>query len=114
MNGVWKGLCVALAVILFLGGPLAPVASAQQAGEATHDVDAAGFAAGKSNVFLVAGKLVLCVTSGVLWAATMAVTFGTYYNDAARVVKAGCGGKWAVTPEEMRWVGEPDDPSRRP
>src|SRR5712691_5494534 len=58
-------------------------------------------AAGLSNVFYVPGKAIVCTTSGILWVVTMALTFGALYNDAANLVKGGCGGKWIVAREDI-------------
>lgn len=60
-------------------------------------------AAGLSNVFYVPGKAIVCTTSGVLWIATMALTFGALYNEAANFVKTGCGGKWVLAREDIHF-----------
>ena len=55
-----------------------------------------------SDVFYVPGKAVVCGVSGVLWVATMALTFGTLYNEATDFVKGGCGGQWVLTGEDIK------------
>jgi len=60
-------------------------------------------AAALSNVFYVPGKAIVCASSGVLWIATMALTFGALYNEAANIVKGGCGGKWIVVGEDIHF-----------
>ena len=48
------------------------------------------------------GKAIVCGVSGVLWVATMAITFGTLYQEAADFVKGGCGGQWVLTGEDIK------------
>ena len=59
-------------------------------------------AAVASDVFYVPGKAVVCGMSGVLWVATMALTFGALYQEAADFVKGGCGGQWVLTGEDIK------------
>jgi len=59
-------------------------------------------AAVASDVFYVPGKAIVCGVSGVLWVATMALTFGALYQEAADFVKGGCGGQWVLTGEDIR------------
>jgi len=59
-------------------------------------------AAAVSDVFYVPGKAIVCGVSGVLWVATMAITFGTLYQEAADFVKGGCGGQWVLTGEDIK------------
>src|SRR5262245_53659310 len=63
----------------------------------TGDEVAAGF----TNVLYVPGKALFCGSTGFLWLVFMLVTAGVAYNEGARFVKAGCGGKWLVTGEDM-------------
>lgn len=60
-------------------------------------------AAGFSNVLYVPGKAIVCTTSGILWIATMALTLGALYNEAANFVKGGCGGKWIVARDDIHF-----------
>jgi hypothetical protein len=59
-------------------------------------------AAAVSDVFYVPGKAVVCGASGVVWVATMAITLGTLYQEAADFVKGGCGGRWVLTGEDIK------------
>jgi hypothetical protein len=59
-------------------------------------------AAAVSDVFYVPGKTIVCGVSGVVWVATMAITFGTLYQEAADFVKGGCGGQWVLTGEDIK------------
>ena len=59
-------------------------------------------AAVASDVFYVPGKAIICGVSGVLWVATMALTFGALYQEAADFVKGGCGGQWVLTGEDIK------------
>lgn len=59
-------------------------------------------AAAVSDVFYVPGKAIVCGVSGVVWVATMAITFGTLYQEAADFVKGGCGGQWVLTGEDIK------------
>lgn len=60
-----------------------------------------------SNVFYAPGKALICIGGGVLWVVTMAVTFGTQYDEAARLVQGACGGKWTLDDADMRQALEP-------
>lgn len=59
-------------------------------------------AAVASDIFYVPGKAIVCGVSGVLWAATMALTFGALHQEAADFVKGGCGGQWVLTGEDIK------------
>ena len=59
-------------------------------------------AAAASDVFYVPGKAIVCGASGVLWVATMVLTLGNLYQEAADFVKGGCGGQWVLTSEDMK------------
>ncbi len=115
------GLVVALAVT----GPLAPLASAQQPSappappaeranmqpdiyrdqireEARQDVAAYDAGAGFANLFYFPGKIILCTLGTAAGAVAMAATFGSGYKAAAEIAREGCGGKWALTGEDLR------------
>lgn len=64
----------------------------------------ANAAAAVSDVFYVPGKAVVCGVSGVLYIVTMALTFGTLYQESTDFVKGGCGGKWVLTGEDIKPV----------
>jgi hypothetical protein len=53
-------------------------------------------------VLYVPGKAIVCGVSGVLWVATMAVTLGALYDEAANFVKGGCGGRGVLTGEDIK------------
>jgi hypothetical protein len=94
----WIGALLATALIV----SSAPQSWAQDRSQAQTEPGAGATAAAvASNVFYVSGKVIVCTTSGVLWIATMALTFGTLYREAGEFVQGGCGGKWVVTPEDM-------------
>ncbi len=59
-------------------------------------------AAVASDVFYVPGKAIVCTASGVLGVVTMALTFGTLYQEAADFVKGGCGGQWLLTGADIK------------
>ena len=60
-----------------------------------------------SNFFYAPGKFFTCFGASVLWVATMAITFGTVYDDAARMIQGACGGKWTLDDADMRQALEP-------
>ncbi len=62
----------------------------------------ANAAAAVGDVFYVPGKAIVCGVSGALYIATMALTFGTLYQEATDFVKGGCGGKWVLTGEDIK------------
>ncbi|MBI2494188.1 MAG: hypothetical protein HYV94_19095 [Candidatus Rokubacteria bacterium] len=113
----WLGsIALTVAVSLLLGGPLAPVVSAQQpapqadlmqealkaSARADADTIAYDIGAGVANAFVVPGKAILCVTGGVVGFTLMAITFGTAYKASAGFVREGCGGRWTVTGDDLR------------
>ena len=59
-------------------------------------------AAVASDLFYVPGKAIVCGVSGVLWVATMALTFGTLYQGSADFVRGACGGTWVLTGEDIK------------
>jgi hypothetical protein len=100
----WTKLLVTVLMAALL---LCPISSPAWAQGSQPAKDGAGtgeeVAAGLSNVFYVPGKAIVCTTSGILWVATMALTFGALYNEAANFVKAGCGGKWVLVKEDIHF-----------
>ncbi|MEK7701518.1 MAG: hypothetical protein AAB418_05880 [candidate division NC10 bacterium] len=114
---------IALAVVLSLAfsGPLATLATAQQPSPPQPDLmkealktsagpteSSTGYevGAGLANVFFVPGKFIVCGAGIALSGALLAATFGTAYKAAAAVGKEGCGGKWALTAEDLRPTAE--------
>jgi len=108
----------ALLAALFLAGPLAPIAGAQQPTpppapdlfqeslkaqqEAERDRGAYDAGAVAVNVFLVPGRAITCLLGGAVGVAALAATFGTGYRFASAAVHEGCGGKWLVTGDDLR------------
>jgi hypothetical protein len=96
-----RSIAVLLSSLLLVG-----VLGAEGRAEETSPREASGpgatAAAVASDVFYVPGKAIVCGVSGVLWAATMALTFGSLYQEAADFVKGGCGGQWVLTGEDIK------------
>lgn len=111
-------VALAVAFALGLGGPLIPVAGAQQPSQPAQQPDlfkealkasepeeasmAYDIGAGVVNVVAIPGKAALCAMGGIVSAGLLIVTFGTAYRAAAGVVREGCGGKWIVTGDDLR------------
>ena len=94
---------IAALLVLLLIGTGVPPTWAEDAPRATEASGAGSTAAAvASDVFYVPGKAVVCGVSGVLWVATMALTFGTLYQEATDFVKGGCGGRWVLTGEDIK------------
>ncbi len=66
-----------------------------------------------SNFFYAPGKFFTCVGGSVLWVVSMAITFGTIYDDAARLFDGACGGRWTVDDADIRKALEPVQGSGR-
>ena len=94
---------IAALLALLLIGMGAPTGWADERSKEPPSVGA-NAAAAVSDVFYVPGKAIVCGVSGVLYIATMAVTFGTLYQEATDFVKGGCGGKWVLTGEDIKPV----------
>ncbi len=95
--------CIATFLVLLLIGSCVPPASAEDTPRATDAPGAGATAAAVAgDIFYVPGKAIVCGASGVLWVATMALTFGTLYQEAADFVKGGCGGRWVLRGEDMK------------
>lgn len=92
----------ALLVLLLIGTCVPPSWAEQTPGAPEAPGAGATAAAAASDVFYVPGKAVVCAASGVLWVATMALTFGALHQEAADFVKGGCGGRWVLTGEDIR------------
>jgi len=91
-----------LLVSSFLIGTCAPQGWAEDTSQARDAAGAGATAAAVSNIFYVPGKAIVCGMSGVLWAATMALTFGALYQESADFVKGGCGGQWVLTGDNIK------------
>ena len=117
MKIVARTIALAGGGFFVLGGPLAPLASAQQPTETKPDVmqeamkasaqqdpskSSYDVGAGVANLFYVPGKVALCGMSGVFSAVLLAVTFGNAYKEAAGVAREACGGKWTLVGDDLR------------
>ncbi len=94
-------LGVLLATAILVGGPLAPVAMADEPANPSSKRDY-GVEADLINVFYAPGKAIVCGATGILGTLELALTFGAAYEDAARLIKGGCGGRWTVGSEDLR------------
>ncbi len=108
----------ALLAALFLAGPLAPIAGAQQPTqppapdlfqeslktqqEAERSRGTYNAGAVAVNVFLVPGRAITCVLGGAVGVVGLVMTLGTGYRFASAAVHEGCGGKWLVTGDDLR------------
>ena len=90
-----------LLVSSFLIGTCAPQGWAEDTSQARGAAGEGATAAAVSNIFYVPGKAIVCGMSGVLWAATMALTFGALYQESTDFVKGGCGGQWVLTGDNI-------------
>lgn len=55
-----------------------------------------------TNVFLIPGRAITCALGASLGVVVLAVTLGTGYKTAAGAFDEGCGGKWAVTGDDLK------------
>ena len=126
MKIVARSIALAVVLSLLFSGPFATFAAAQQptapppallqeemkTSEGAPEPSAAyDVGAGVVNVFYVPGKFITCGAGGVVGLAILLVTLGTGYKAAVAFGKEGCGGKWAVTGEDLRaseWFGAGD------
>ena len=107
----------ALLTAVLLGGPLAPLAAAQQPTQPGPDLFQEALKAEQKtggeknvydagavvvNVFLVPGRAVTCLLGGVVGLVVLGGTLGSGYRAATTAVNEGCGGKWVVTGEDLR------------
>jgi hypothetical protein len=111
-----------VAVVAFaLGGPLSPLALAQQAtspdliqerlkeSAPEHGTDAYDVGAGVLTVFKAPFNVGLCLLGTALGATLFGLTLGSGYRATTRVVEEGCGTKWLITGDDIR----PDQVSDR-
>ena len=110
-----RWLCAALVLVLVIGGPLAPLATAQMApappAEAPRPSEpgqGAKVGAVFLNVVYVPGKLILCSTGTVVSAGLMLLTFGSAYRAAVTLFNQGCGGTWVLTPYDVTGRRSPE------
>jgi hypothetical protein len=55
-----------------------------------------------TNIFLIPGRAITCALGASVGVLVLALTFGTGYQTAAGAFDEGCGGKWAVTGDDLR------------
>ena len=123
MKIVARSIALAVVLSLLFSGLFATFAAAQQpvpppppllqeemkTSEGGSEPTAAyDFGAGLVNVFYVPGKVITCGVGSAVGVAILLITLGTGYRAAVSLGKEGCGGKWAVTGEDLRtseWFG---------
>ena len=123
MKIVARSIALAVVLSLLFSGPFATFAAAQQptapppallqeemktSDGGSEPTAAYDVGAGVVNVFYVPGKIVTCGAGAGVGVALLILTLGTGYKAAVAVGKDGCGGKWAVTGEDLRaseWFG---------
>ncbi len=123
MKIVARSIALAVALSLLFSGPFATFAAAQQPAPppppllqeemktsdgASEPSAAYDVGAGVVNVFYVPGKVITCGAGTGVGLAILLITLGTGYKAAVAFGKEGCGGKWAVTGEDLRaseWFG---------
>jgi hypothetical protein len=112
---------LAVSLVMFLTGPLAPLANAQQPAPPppgqpmemkpeSRDAEMAAYnvGAGVANAFYIPGKAALCGLGGIVGIFVMIVSVGSAPKTAAGFAREGCGGKWILTGEDLR----PDSDAR--
>ena len=123
MHLTGRGIAFSLVVTFLVAGPLAPFARAQapQTAPTTSEGDlfqesmktsararaetpGAGYqtAAVLADIFYVPGKALICTARVAFDIILLGLTFGSAYRGAADVAREGCGGKWYVSPEDLR------------
>ena len=130
MSVTFRVIALSLITTVLVGGPLAPLARAQQPppmpapqsdllqeslkatpGETpqrsySEVYDAAAVLA---DLFYIPGKVGLCVLSVGVGMAVLALTFGSSYRWARDAWHEGCAGKWVLTGKDLR----PSEPVAR-
>ena len=123
MHVTIRGVVLSLVVTSLVAGPLAPLARAQapQTAPTTSEGDlfqesmknsprvraetpGAGYqtAAVLADIFYVPGKALICTAGVGFNIILLGLTFGSAYRGGADVMREGCGGKWYVSPEDLR------------
>ena len=108
-------LVAVVAVIAFaLGGPLSPIAFAQQAmspdliqerlkeSVPERGIDGYDIGAGVLTALKAPFNVGLCLFGTALGATLFGLTLGSGYKATTRVVEEGCAGKWLVTGDDIR------------
>ena len=104
-----------VAVLTFaLGGPLAPLASAQQAlspdliqerlkeAPPEHGVDAYDVGAGVLTAIRMPFNVGLCALGSLVGTVLFGLTVGSAQKGTTRIVEQGCSGPWITTGEDLR------------
>jgi hypothetical protein len=106
-----RSLALVVAVSFLLGGPLAPLAAAQQQPPMMQDqmktgqpddTNAYDVGAGIANIAYVPGKALVCGAGVLVGGVLMLLTLGTAYKAAAATGEDGCGGKWVLRGDDLR------------
>src|SRR5881628_3315222 len=94
-----RSLTLAVVVSLIVGGPLATFARAQQPAEPAQPPEPS-----RGVVKMIGGlsEAALCGLGVVVGGGLLILTLGAAYKGAAAFGKEGCGGKWVLTPGDLR------------
>jgi hypothetical protein len=124
-------LAVVVSILMFVTGPLAPLAAAQpppattpvppqgmpepattptppQRGpepsqdSRTGEKAAYNVGAAIANVFFIPGKCILCVAGVASGVFVLLITIGSQPRPAAYFAREGCGGRWILTGNDIR------------
>ena len=100
-----KRFGIVVTVSLMLLNILPPAAWAQSATPPTTQPPTRSqeVAAGFANIIYVPSKVGSSIVSGASWLLALVLSGGTAYNPATDVVRAGCGGKWALRGEDIHF-----------
>ncbi len=100
-----KRFGIVVIVSLMLLNILPPAAWAQSVTPATTQPPTRSqeVAAGFANIIYVPSKVGFCIASGGSWLLALVLSRGTAYNLASDVVRAGCGGRWALRGEDIHF-----------
>ncbi len=100
-------LGIAVTVLLIVLTVLTPATWAQSPPPAGAPTTEQQTAAGAANIVYIPAKAIFCIGSGVTWLGVLVLSGGTAYNLATDVVRAGCGGKWALEGTDIRFASSP-------
>jgi hypothetical protein len=125
-------LAVVVSILMFVTGPLAPLAAAQpppattplppqgmpepattptppqrgpepsQQDSRTGEKVAYNVGAAIANVFFIPGKCILCVAGVASGVFVLLITIGSQPRPAAYFAREGCGGRWILTGNDIR------------
>ena len=124
MSVTFRVIALSLITTFLVGGPLAPLARAQQpASTAAPQTDlfqeslkasqgemvperpypvAYDVGAALADIFYIPGKAFTCALGLGAGIAVLAISFGTAYRFAVEAGQEGCGGKWVLTGKDLR------------